>query len=74
LYLGQLDHGLIGIGVVGSYAALRPLIQHYRPLAEQIYFPYPRELKGEPAGNTFMRLLVMAFTPAALANKSAASR
>jgi hypothetical protein len=68
LFLGPLAGGLIGIGVVGSYDALRPLLERYRPLAEQIYFPYPRKLTSEVAGNTFMRLMVIAFKPAALAN------
>jgi hypothetical protein len=68
LFLGPFGDGLIGIGIVGSYDALRPLIERYRPAAERIYFPYPRELTGEPGGNTFMRLLVIAFKPQALAN------
>jgi hypothetical protein len=68
LFLGPLGDGLIGIGVDGSYDALRPLIERYRRAAEKIYFPYPRELAGEPRGNTFMRLLVIAFKPQALAN------
>lgn len=67
LFVGPLDNGLIGIGIVGTYDALRPLVQHYQPYATKIYFPYPRELAGEPSGNTFMRLLVLGFKPEALA-------
>jgi len=66
LYLGPLGDGTIGAGVVGSYEALRPLIARYRPLAAKVYFPYPQELAGEPRGNTFMRLLVIAFDPKAI--------
>jgi hypothetical protein len=67
LFLGPVGDGLIGIGVVGSYKALRPLIERYRSVEATIYFPYPRELTGEPTGNTFMRLLVIAFKPQTLA-------
>jgi len=73
LFLGPLGGGAIGIGVVGSYEALRPLIAHYRPLATKVYFPYPRELAGDPHGDTFMRLLVIAFSSDALAREPAAS-
>jgi len=61
LFLGALGDGLIGVGVVGSYDALRPLIAEYRADAARIYFPYPRDLSDPPYGNTFMRLLVIAF-------------
>ena len=63
LFLGPLDDGTIGVGVVGSYQALQLLIEHYRPIAATVYFPYPKELTGPPAGDTFMRLLVMSFKP-----------
>lgn len=63
LFLGPLGDGTIGIGVVGSYEALQPLIRRYRPIAAKVYFPYPKELVSEPQGDTFMRLLVVAFTP-----------
>jgi hypothetical protein len=66
LFLGPLDDGTIGVGVVGSYEALQPLIERYRPLAATVYFPYPKELAGQPRGDTFMRLLVISFKPAAL--------
>jgi hypothetical protein len=58
LWLGPRDGGLIGVGVVGSYDALAPLIAKYRGDAVQIYFPYPRSLAINPKGNTFMRMLV----------------
>jgi hypothetical protein len=61
LYLGALDGGLVGVGVVGSIDALRPLIAKYRSDAARIYFPYPREFTDPPHGETFMRQLVIAF-------------
>jgi hypothetical protein len=66
LFLGPLDDGTIGVGVVGSYEGLQPLIERYRPLAVTVYFPYPKKLVGPPRGDTFMRLLVISFKPAAL--------
>jgi hypothetical protein len=61
LFLGSLGDGLIGVGVVGSYDALRPLIAKYRADAAHIYFPYPRYLSDPPHGDSFMRQLVIAF-------------
>ncbi|HEX4209105.1 MAG TPA: hypothetical protein VHY56_01830, partial [Candidatus Binataceae bacterium] len=74
LFLGPLDGHAIGIGVVGSYEALQPLIKRYRPIAGKVYFPYPKELASPPHGDTFMRLLVIAFRPAALAQRPTALR
>jgi hypothetical protein len=67
LYLGPWPGGQIAIGVVGSYEALQPLIAKYRAHAAKILFPFPKELDGEPTGDTFMRLLVMVFDRSALA-------
>jgi hypothetical protein len=61
LYLGPWKGGGIAIGVVGSYDALAPTIKRYRQNASQVFFPYPKELTVHPAGDTFMRLLVMVF-------------
>jgi hypothetical protein len=71
LFLGPLSDGTIGVGVVGSYEALQSLIERYRPLATSVYFPYPKELAGPPRGDTFMRLLVIAFKAGALPQRPA---
>ena len=71
LWLGPRDYGLIGVGVVGSYEALAPLIAKYRGDAVQIYFPYPRALAGNPKGDTFMRMLVIVFNRDGLARAAA---
>ncbi len=62
LYLGNLGDGLIGIGVVGSWEGLQPVLAKYRDDAARIFFPFPRELAGSPHGDTFMRQLVIAFS------------
>lgn len=61
LYLGPWKENEVAIGIVGSYTALAPTIEKYRQSASQVFFPYPKELKVPPAGDTFMRLLVMVF-------------
>ncbi len=71
LFLGALDGGLIGVGVVGSIDALRPLIAKYRGDAARIYFPYPRQFTDPPHGETFMRQLVIAFDRDGLARAAA---
>lgn len=71
LYLGNLGDGLIGIGVVGSWEGLQPVIAKYRDDAARIFFPFPRELAGAPHGDTFMRQLVIAFSRDGLERASA---
>jgi hypothetical protein len=63
LYLGPWPGGRYAIGVVGSYDALQPMIEKYRPRAEEVFFPYPAKLEGTPHGDTFQRLLVIVFNP-----------
>lgn len=71
LYLGVLADGSVGVGVVGSFDALRPLLAKYRGDAAGIYFPYPRELTDPPHGDTFMRQLMLAFDRDGLARAAA---
>jgi hypothetical protein len=39
----------VGIGVIGEYDDLKPIIERYGPLATRIYFPHPERLRGIPA-------------------------
>lgn len=61
LYLAPWPGGGVAIWVVASYEAVQPLIAKYRLHAVKIFFPYPKELNGEPTGDTFLRLLVIVF-------------
>jgi hypothetical protein len=74
LILGPWKKDQIIVGVVGSYDALMPLIDEYRPDAAEVYFPFPHPLTGSPKGNTFMRKLVMVFDPAGLARAAIRAR
>ncbi len=74
LYLGPSDGDAIAVGVVGSYAAIEPIVARYRENAAQVFFPYPKVLKGVPAGDTFMRLLVMVFNRAGLPRAATQAR
>jgi hypothetical protein len=71
LILGPWKDGSVEIGLVGSYDALRPLIDAYRKDAREVYFPFPRPLIAAPKGNLFMRKLVMVFDRAGLETAAA---
>ena len=42
IWLGPWRDGEVSVGLGGSYAAVKPLIEKYRGAASQIYFPIPR--------------------------------
>ncbi len=67
LWLGPWRDDKISVGVVGSYDAVKPIINAYGPFALRVYFPYPKRLVGLPKGNPFMRKLVMVFDRQGLA-------
>jgi hypothetical protein len=51
----------VAIGVQGSYPALKPIIDKYRPYATAIYFPYPRPLSATPPQGDTPALMTMVF-------------
>jgi hypothetical protein len=51
----------VAIGVKGSYPALKPIIDKYRPYATAIYFPYPRPLSATPPQGDTPALMTMVF-------------
>ncbi|HXN85454.1 MAG TPA: hypothetical protein VN867_05250 [Candidatus Binataceae bacterium] len=81
IWSGEMDQE-IGVGVVGSPSALKPIIDSYQADATKIYFPFPREwspsgrrrlvdelIAPEISGSTSgesIHLLVMTFDPAHL--------
>ncbi len=53
LMLGPAGRYRVAVGVQGSYAALKPLIDRYRPFATAINFPYPHPLTAnQPQGDS----------------------
>ena len=71
LYLGPWNGNRVALGVVGSYEALRPLIEKYKDAAAQVFFPFPKPFNEPPQGETFMRLLVMVFDQRVLTSATA---
>jgi len=62
----------IKVGIAGSYAALKPIIDRYSAQASAIYFPYPSRLTPSPASLTDdTAMLVMEFDRAGLAHAAA---
>jgi hypothetical protein len=51
----------IALGVQGSYLAIEPIIDKYRPYAAAIYFPYPRKLTAAPPQGDGPGLMTMVF-------------
>ncbi len=61
LMLGPSQSHRVEIGVQGSYAALKPIIDKYRPYAAAIYFPYPHLLSARPPSGDSPALMTMVF-------------
>lgn len=49
----------VGVGVVGSWAEVAPIMLRYRAQASEVYFPYPDHLASEPAEGTRGELLMV---------------
>jgi len=61
LMLAPWQSHRVALGVQGSYAALKPIIDKYRPYAAAIYFPYPRVLSATPPQGDDPALMTMVF-------------
>jgi hypothetical protein len=55
---------MVGVGIVGDYEDLRPLVQHYGPDAAEIFFPFPAKLADDPKQGKGQLLII--FTPQGL--------
>lgn len=55
--------GLVSIGIMGTYAALRPLMDRYGADAREVYFPSPFPLGriSPPTGSVYYHKLVITF-------------
>jgi hypothetical protein len=58
LWLGLWGDSMVGVGIVGDYEDLRPLVQHYGPDASDIFFPFPAKLADGPRKGRGQLLIV----------------
>jgi hypothetical protein len=61
----------IEVGIIGSYAALKPIVDRYSAETSAVYFPYPTRLTPSSAGATSDAAMVMVFDRAGLARAAA---
>jgi hypothetical protein len=61
LWLGPYGESMVGIGIVGDYDDLKPLVDEYRADATNIFFPYPKKLVDGPKQGSGQ--LLITFTP-----------
>jgi hypothetical protein len=72
--LSASKNDAIEVGIEGSYAALKPIIDRYGAQASAIYFPYPRRLMQPTATLTNgAAMMVMEFNRTGLARAAAAA-
>lgn len=64
LWLGPWGGSGVGVGIVGDYEDLEPLVRCYGPHAAEIFFPFPAKLADGPKQGTGQ--LLFTFTPQAL--------
>ena len=64
LWLGPWGGSGVGVGIVGDYEDLEPLVRCYGPNAAEIFFPFPAKLADGPKQGTGQ--LLFTFTPQAL--------
>jgi len=63
----------VALGVAGSYAAVKPIIDKYRAYAASIYFPYPRKLSATPPVGDNPALMAIVFNTDQLAHAAHAA-
>jgi hypothetical protein len=67
LWIGPWQDNGVSIGITGSYAALKPLIEKYRGDTLGIYFPFPTELHENSSVPEGSYVIMMMFDRAGLA-------
>jgi hypothetical protein len=66
LWLGPY-HDMVAIAMVGSSAAMAPLITRYADDAKTVYFPFPERVRGLLRLDNTPEILLMVFEPQGLA-------
>jgi hypothetical protein len=47
LWLGAWDGSMVGVGIMGNYETLEPLIREYTKCATEVFFPFPSRFTGK---------------------------
>ena len=73
LYLRTEPDGLVTVGLLGSYAALQPLVDRYGVYARRVYFPFASRARKSlsPATSAYYYPLMMSFDRRGLARAAA---
>jgi hypothetical protein len=71
LWLGPWKGDGVSIGITGSYAALKPLIDRYHSYSTQIYFPFPAESQDHAIVPQGSHVFMVMFDRAGLAHAAA---
>jgi hypothetical protein len=73
IYLRAETDGLVTVGLLGTYAALHPLVDRYGVYARRIYFPFASRpgKSSSPAASAYYYPLMMSFDRQGLARAAA---
>jgi hypothetical protein len=71
LWIGPWMGGGVSIGITGSYAGLKPLIEKYRGDTSRIYFPFPAEFHDRSSIPEGTHVVMMMFDRAGLVRAAA---
>jgi hypothetical protein len=70
VWLGRVGKAYLGVGVTGTYGALKPIIDNFGRDASRVYFPAPESLSSD-AKDESRGLLLMVFDRDGLARAAA---
>jgi hypothetical protein len=59
MWFGVIRGEDIGLGLIGDYAGLKPLIAAYTPYTKSILFPYPQKISDHPDPNQIGALMMI---------------
>jgi hypothetical protein len=73
LYLRTEPDGLVTVGLLGTYAAMQPLVDRYGVYARRVYFPFASRARKSlsPATSAYYYPLMMSFDRRGLARAAA---
>jgi hypothetical protein len=72
MWFGVLRAEDFGLGLIGDYPGLRPVVARYKAFAKDIFYPYPRKMDGNPEPDQ-VGALIMTFDRERLVQAAAAA-